>query len=377
VSDIDLSVIIVGFGDSPHLASVIDHLSLSSGISLEIIVVDNGVDHRQLEQLNTSKVRVIGPPINRGFAGGCNLGASGAVGRNVAFVNPDLFVTPGTLAALGSALDQGVADVACGVLTEPDSGNEINSAGNPVHYLGFSWAGREGSAAPGAVTEVTAASGALMAVRTEWFRQLGGFCEPMFAYYEDAELSLRTWLSGGRVVCVGAARATHHYEPNRHSTKWMLAERNRHWLTATLFSTRHLVAAAPLLVCVEIAIAIWMHSTGLGASKRAAWRWIWTNRRLISERRRTLSAERSNWPSNLSRLATGMPGTASGVRVPAWASILAAVPGRIVLRIAGAKRTAISPPAERPPARRRVDGDLAAPAPAKPSAVPSRRQRGA
>jgi len=377
VSDIDLSVIIVGFGDSPHLASVIDRVSLSRGISLEIIVVDNGVDRRQLEQLNTSKVRVIGPPINRGFAGGCNVGTAGAVGRNIAFVNPDLFVSPGALAALSSALDQGVADVACGVLTEPGPGNEINSAGNPVHYLGFSWAGREGSTDPGAVTEVTAASGALMAVRTDWFRQLGGFCEPMFAYYEDAELSLRTWLSGGRVVCVGRAQGVHHYEPNRHPTKWMLAERNRHWLIATLFSTRHLVAAAPLLVCVEIAVSIWMHATGLGSSKRAAWRWIWRNRQVMLERRRALATERSNWAGNLSRLATGMPGNASGVQLPSWASILAAVPGRIVLRFAGAKHPGVSPPAEWSPASRRARGDLAAQESLNPPAAPSQRQRGA
>ena len=170
------------------------------------------------------------------------------------FLNQDAVLSPDALARLAEvALDPKVG-VATGSVRLADDPGRVNSWGNPLHFLGFSWSGGFGEPVPldDVRREVTGASGTAMAVRRSVLEELGGFAEDYFAYHEDLELSLRCWLRGLVVVYVPDAVVTHRYEMSRTPTKFYLLERNRLFLVASLYERRTLALLLPALAVTEV-----------------------------------------------------------------------------------------------------------------------------
>jgi GT2 family glycosyltransferase len=131
----------------------------------------------------------------------------------------------------------------------------LNSAGNPVHLIGLSWAGGMGTPrpAPRPTTSPGPAAPACCSPPPVW-KQLGGFDEEYFAYLEDSELSLRAWRLGLAARCVPTAVARHHYEFSRNAHKMHLLERNRLMLLATVWPRRALILLAPVLAACELGL---------------------------------------------------------------------------------------------------------------------------
>ncbi|MEA2702425.1 MAG: hypothetical protein QOD63_370, partial [Actinomycetota bacterium] len=189
-----VSVVIPAFGDDPWLERAVRSVLESTGVEADAVVVDNGADPAAVARLaEVAGVTVVRPGTNLGFAGGCNAGAAVAAGDVVAFLNQDAVLDPGALRALAAVAcrpDVGIATASIRLADDPDT---LNSAGNPLHFLGFGWAGGYGepAAAHDEACDVLAASGTGMALRAEVWAALGGFAEEYFAYLEDTELSLR------------------------------------------------------------------------------------------------------------------------------------------------------------------------------------------
>ena len=200
---------------------------------MRLVVVDNGSPDAPPD------VDVLRPGRNTGFAGGCNLGAAALDTEFLAFVNSDCVIAPDTLEKLvAEASRPGVGPVMASIRL-PDG--LLNSAGNPVHLIGLSWAGGMGTPETRtAPYDVTGASGACLLLATTVWKQLGGFDEEYFAYLEDSELSLRAWRLGLAARCVPTAVARHHYEFSRNAHKMHLLERNRLMLLATVWPRRAL-----------------------------------------------------------------------------------------------------------------------------------------
>ena len=107
-----------------------------------MVLVDNGCTTDAVELLrDVAGVTVVTPGTNTGFAGGCNLGARHAVAPVLAFVNGDAVVRPGALRALVDTSTDDAVGLASGSLRLYDEPDVMNSAGNPVHFTGLSWAG--------------------------------------------------------------------------------------------------------------------------------------------------------------------------------------------------------------------------------------------
>jgi GT2 family glycosyltransferase len=132
-----------------------------------------------------------------------------------------------------------------------------------------------------------------MAVRRDLWDELGGFAEEYFAYHEDAELSVRCWQQGRRIVYVPGAVVTHRYEFSRNPRKYFLVERNRLLFCLTLYETRTLLLLAPALLCLEVGMLAVAAQGGWLREKLAGWRWIARNRRWVAARRRRLQRERT------------------------------------------------------------------------------------
>jgi GT2 family glycosyltransferase len=322
-----VTVVIPAYGDDPWLELSVASVMGSTAVETDAVVVDNGADPATIGRLaETAGVTVVRPGTNLGFAGGCNAGAAVATGELIAFLNQDAVLQPGALAALAGVArrpDVGIATASIRLAENPDT---VNSAGNPLHFLGFSWAGGCGDPASShsEVRDVPGASGTGMALRREVWTALGGFAEEYFAYLEDTELSLRCWQRGLRVVYVPGACVVHRYEFSRNPAKWYLLERNRLILVLTVFERRTLAVMAPALVGVEAGMLAVSLRAGWGREKIRGWTWVVAHRRWIRQRRRELQSVRVASDRELAPHLSGRF-DAANLDLPSWVGPLDAV----------------------------------------------------
>jgi GT2 family glycosyltransferase/SAM-dependent methyltransferase len=316
-----VSIIVIAYGEEPLLEECVRSLTPAiGGVVPEVVVIDNGCTSPFLDQLpDVPGVVVASTGSNEGFAGGCNFAAEHASGDILVFVNSDAIAQPGAVAALVSAVQDEAVGIATGSVRLLDRPDLMNTAGNPVHFSGISWAGGLGqpaSAFPHG-REVTAASGAACAIRRTVWQRLGGFYEPMFAYVEDADLSLRCWRSGWRVEYVPEAVFLHRYEFSRNELKMYLLERNRLIMVLTVFPRVTLLKIFPVLLVLELAISLVAARQGWLAEKAKGWRWIFANRAELRRRRSEIQSIETD-TSAFESLLTGdfSPGAESGFSAP-------------------------------------------------------------
>jgi GT2 family glycosyltransferase len=253
-----------------------------------VIVVDNGgSDSEVVAAAADGRVRLVEPRENLGFAGGCNRGAAEATGDVLVFLNPDTVVQPDALAQLGRTLADAAIGIAMARLRLLDRPDELNSGGTVLHVSGLAWAGRFGEPAESIreLEDVAGASGAALAIRSETFRELGGFTSELFMYQEDVELSWRAHLRGLRVVVDPGADVFHEYDFGRHPTKIGLLERNRLIFVLTGYSLRLLLLLGPMLALGELAMLALAARRRWFRSKLGGWWWLLRHARWLVRHR--------------------------------------------------------------------------------------------
>ena len=321
-----VTAVILAWGDEPVLEESVRAVLASEDVRPDVVLVDNGCTSDAVEVLSAvTGVTVVRPGENLGFAAGCNLGAAQATGEFVAFVNGDAVVSSDALGMLVAGLggpdsDVGLTTASLRLYDEPAI---LNSAGNPVHYLGLSWAGGLGVPATAyeigrsGPEDVASGTGAATVARADRFASLGGFCEPMFAYCEDTDLSLRCWQRGWRVVLVPDAVVLHRYEFSRNPQKLFLLERNRQFMVLTVYSGRLLAAVLLPFLAMELAMLAMAAKDGWAGRKIAGWWWLLRHAGLVRRRRREVQAARVVPDTQLVRMLTGdvTPGV-TGLSVP-------------------------------------------------------------
>jgi hypothetical protein len=287
-----VSVLIVAWNSGRELRRTLPPLLAELREGDELIVVDNDSpdDSAAVVAELAPRAKVVTMGRNRGFAGGANVGASAATGDLLVVLNPDAMPLPGWGEAIRRPWLEGRGWAAWQGLVAEGDGETINSAGNPVHFTGIVWAGRHGepiAAAPGA-EEVTALSGACLAMPTEVWRRLGGLAEKFFMYHEDVDLSLRLRLAGETVGIEPTAVVAHDYEFTASAgNKWRWLERNRLATLVRVWPGSLLLLLAPVLLATEVALFLAAAAGGWGAQKLRAnvEALVWLPR-LLGERRR-------------------------------------------------------------------------------------------
>lgn len=290
-----ITAVVLAYGPEPWLTESVRSVLGSTAVDLDVVVVDNGGAAAQVEAVGRlPRVRVVRPGTNTGYAAGCRIGAAAATGEFLAFVNSDAVVAPEALSRLVAVAAEDGVGAATASVRLADRPDLINSAGNPLHFTGLSWAGGHGQPAHQHAHRRPAplVSGACFVIRRDLWHRLGGFAEEYFAYHEDVELSLRLWQQGLRVEYVPDAVACHHYEFSRTAAKSYLLERNRLITVLTAYQARTLLLLAPMLLLTEAAVLAIAVAGGWGRQKLRGWGWLWRNRRWLRERRRQLDRER-------------------------------------------------------------------------------------
>lgn len=288
-----VSAVVLAYGAEPMLDACVGALVKESVD--EILVVDNEAATEAIDAVRALPgVRILEPGRNLGYAGGCNHAAVAASGDVLVFVNSDAIVQPGAVAALADRVSDPSVGLASGSIRLAEDPDRMNTAGNPVHYLMFSWVGGLGEPVSehDRPTEVPSISGVAFAIRREVWDELGGFDEDYFAYCEDVYLSQRAWQAGYRVVYEPSAVVLHHYEFSRNPAKNYLLERNRlmNLLLLPEQRTRRLVALPA--AAVELGVLIVSVRDGWASDKVAGWRWLMGHRRELRARRAAIQSAR-------------------------------------------------------------------------------------
>jgi GT2 family glycosyltransferase len=168
----------------------------------QVLVIDNGSTDGSVEFVRRRfpEARLLTFVENRGFAAAMNAGITEATARFVAFLNNDAVAEPTWLEELAACLVRHpAAAAATSKLLLANEPGRLDGAGDGLTRSFLPYVRGHGQPDDGRFgdeVEVFGASGAAALWRASVLRQLGGFDERFFAYYEDVDLSFRARLRG-------------------------------------------------------------------------------------------------------------------------------------------------------------------------------------
>lgn len=213
-----VSVILVnyrGAQDTVECLGYFDHVDWPED-RLELIVVDNdsGDDSVDVIARACPNARVIPSGSNLGFAGGCNFGVDQATGQYVAFINNDARPDTGWIRSAVDAMetDPAVGAVASKVLDW--NGTLVDYVDGSLTWFGMGYKREAEWVDDGSYEvpkDVLFGTGAAMFMPAELFREVGGFDERFFMFYEDVDLGWRLNLLGYKVRYVPTSVAFHRH----------------------------------------------------------------------------------------------------------------------------------------------------------------------
>lgn len=223
-----VAVVVVSYHSAADLPDCLAALRRAGeGLDVELVVVDNGSGDASasIVRQQAPAAEVVELCCNTGFAAACHIGVQRTTAPYIVFVNPDSQVDPSCLRSL-LACAQRNTDAAivggCGLL--PDGTPDPRSWWNrPTLWsllcfaCGLSslrpgsrvWDPESGGSCREGDREVPVVSGSLMLVRRDAWLALEGFDRRYFVYGEDADLCLRAWEAGHRVIVTPAALTRH------------------------------------------------------------------------------------------------------------------------------------------------------------------------
>lgn len=222
----DVSIIIVNYKTLPLIVNCINSIiEKSSGISYEVIVVDNNSNDNFNECLKENFGNlVVCVPLseNIGFGRANNEGVKIARGRNIFFLNPDTLLINNAIKILSDYLDADSKVGACG-------GNLYNEEMKPTHsysmllpsiawelncclsgyFEKILWGKNAQFNNTKRIRSVGYICGADLMVKQNVLKQVGSFSDKFFMYYEDTELSYRIKKQGFIIVSIPEAKIQH------------------------------------------------------------------------------------------------------------------------------------------------------------------------
>lgn len=213
--NVEVSLLIVNWNAGELLArcvaSIDEALTPSLRAATEVIVVDNASCDGSASALPLRPGdQVLKQSENLGFGAACNRGAAVARGEFLLLFNPDCELRPGSVERCLAELRRTDLRVGiCGVALVGDSDEVARSchrfpgvwqllgyatgmhAISPLHFESrmHEWDHRSDRTVDHVI-------GAFYMMRLSTFRQLGGFDERFFVYWEDLDLSLRAQRAG-------------------------------------------------------------------------------------------------------------------------------------------------------------------------------------
>ncbi|RYC67819.1 glycosyltransferase family 2 protein [Spirosoma sordidisoli] len=292
----ELSIVIVAYNSLADLSRCLPTLARAArNLAHEVILVDNyGHDHlADWVKTHYPAGRFIANPVNSGYAGGNNLGIGQATGTWTLLLNPDTELEPDSLDRLMATARQNPDAFITPKLLNPDG--TINACGNQMQYTGVtSCRGlNQPASAYVAIEEVPLLSGAALLAPTRALRELGGFEESYFMYFEDTDLSLRARLAAYTLLCEPRAVITHYYRLGMSPDKFYYLERNRLLTFLRVFSRSTLMRLLPALLLTEALMwSFTLRGVSYMSARFRAYQWIWQHGAVIRKQHQQIQRQR-------------------------------------------------------------------------------------
>ena len=187
-----ISFIIVAYQSKKFLTDCVNSITTHTSGEYEIVIVDNnsGENLDEIQNLSTSKIKIIYSQNNAGFGSGVNLGTTQATGDWLCVINPDTRIQ-GDIHTL-STIDKNTKLIGLALVNQE---NEIQA----YQYGDFpspkSIISKRAKKQWQNQTQETITtdwiSGGSICIEVKLFRELGGFDDRFFMYYEDIDLCRR------------------------------------------------------------------------------------------------------------------------------------------------------------------------------------------
>lgn len=263
-----VSIIVLGYNHRFCLDACFESIVQQEYPAIEIIYVDNASSDGSSEFVAEvfPQIRIIQNSENYGFAKGNNIGIAQAKGEYVFILNPDTVLTPHCILSLSEySQTHPEMGICMPKLLHKEKPNEINSVGMTYNRQGRQFHIGDGESDRGQYSspmEILIVPGASMFCRRKMLEEIAGFDESYFAYYEDAELSLKAWWHGWRCVFLpdavvyhlrnsAAKRSDVYYQNARY-----FAHRNQYWPLLTFMPLAFLLHILPTLIWSELRIVV-------------------------------------------------------------------------------------------------------------------------
>ncbi len=271
----------------------------------QVVVVDNNSTDKTVEIVQKfDRVHLIKLDKNLGYAGGNNIGIEWAYKEGFDYfvvLNPDMEVDIDWLKQIIATTERvenpGLVQSKVLFWHEP---YRVNTAGNPLHFLGFSWSGgyKKLSSQFLSVQEIPVASGSACLLTRQLVDKVGLFDDYYFMYHEDVDLSVRSYLAGFKNYLAPDAKVWHKYSFSFGTKKFYYSERNRLIMLFSCYKLLTLIAVLPMFIVTEISLVLYALFTGwikwkiksYGGFLRA-WFHIWRKRRQIDRIRQLSDAD--------------------------------------------------------------------------------------
>jgi len=220
---VDLSVIIVNWNRKDLLLNCLSSVFKNiSGLSFEVIVVDNGSDDGSPSAVREKypEVILIENRENLGFAKANNIAFRIMKGRYALLLNNDCILKKGSVEALYRFMEENPdVGICCGQLLNPDGSkqNSFSSFPNLLFYLTneslmkilFPKRFPSKYIDYRSPIEVDSCIGACMMIRKEALDSVGYFDEDYFFFFEETDLAYRMKKKGWKVFFVPSAQIYH------------------------------------------------------------------------------------------------------------------------------------------------------------------------
>lgn len=276
-----IAAIVVGYNSRKYLDECLGSLQKSS-LKPAVYFIDNGTDGSvKYIQKNFPDVTAWNSGSNLGFAAGNNVAVERALadGAEAIFlINPDTVTAPDCLEKLWEHFDETTVVQPLVLLHKDGKATKlVNTWGNPLHYLGFSYAGGNNEPAPKDTEprEIMIGSGCALLIPAGLIKEAGLFDEKFFTYHEDVDTSLRWRIAGAKILCVPAAKVWHKYHFSRNPNKFFFFERNRALTILKNYQWKTILLALPMLVAVELLMLLYSVIGGFFGAKLRAYPSFW------------------------------------------------------------------------------------------------------
>ena len=288
-----VSVVIVTYNSRNDLVECLPSLVDQDYPGLKVIVVDNNStdDTIGFVEENFPSVRVIENSENYGPAKGYNMGISASKAEYVVLLNPDTVVEKEWLSELVRVMedDEDIAACQSRILLH-SSPDIINTEGNEINYLGFTWCRNYGkeNRNNGEIQETLGLSVCSAILRRDVLEEVGLFDEDFFMYLDDTDLGLRMYLMGYKIVCNPRSVAYHKYRFEPSKKKLYYLERNRLLVLLKTYDKARLLRILPIFVFMETGLLVMSLFQGWFREKLESYAWIIRNWRLVRSKRKSV-----------------------------------------------------------------------------------------